>query len=660
MAANPSDFMDLGASGGPNPYLASVQGQQGLQQGQQQLQIGEMQIAAARSAQAQAQQYQADVAHYFNNPKPEILASLIAKYPQQAQALKDSKAALDEPAWQSQLTSYGQIYNAANAGRADLLIKQAQGIKAAEAEKGVDTSEIDDLIGQLGSSDPAAVKAAINNAKALSQVHIAALDPKFADDLQKLNTGANHFTSTGDSAIYDQRTGEIIRQAPDKPAKVEYRTVKNADGSESIVQLGGGGDQASGATGGVPGSTSNAPRRSMGWTPRARDGGDNSDAVVDSKLVSISKATGIGIDDPLTPAQLGTVIAAIPATEGGAGSIADRNNNPGNIKWGGFARSQGATKDPNSGYAVFPTKAAGLQAAQRLGQGYYARGQRTIRDIIEGKPVGGGVAPAQASGNSQVVYTSQGAGQSQVGDTSQTGAAYLATIPAPMQARVVAIAEGRSAPPRNGTKAGDTLMEAVTNYDPTFDAANATSRVKTRVDFTSGKSAQAVNALNTAMGHLLHLDDQAHDLGNFSTAPGMINPLYNLVREKVGGNTALPAFDQTKQAAASEMRKVFAGASGGSEAELQAWESQLSSSKSYEQLHAVIKNGVTLMGSRLSALQDQYATGMNRSDQIPQMIKPSIARAAKQRFGVDLGATPAAPGAPQAAPGFKILRVRPK
>jgi hypothetical protein len=183
------------------------------------------------------------------------------------------------------------------------------------------------------------------------------------------------------------------------------------------------------------------------------------------------------------------------------------------------------------------------------------------------------------------------------------------------------------------------MLNMVTAFDPTFDAANAQSRIKTRVDFTSGKSAIARNALNTAMGHLMHLDGQADQLGNSSF------PFLNAARRfgQTGiGQSEYTNFDQTKTAAASEMRKVFSNSSGGNLTELKEWESSLNSAGSPQQLHDAIRNGVTLMGSRLDALKDQYTTGMGRSDNVPAMLNPKVAAAAKQRFGIDLegGTTP--------------------
>jgi hypothetical protein len=44
----------------------------------------------------------------------------------------------------------------------------------------------------------------------------------------------------------------------------------------------------------------------------------------------------------------------------------DRNNNPGNIKWGPDARAAGATGVDDQGHAVFPNKDAGIQAQANL------------------------------------------------------------------------------------------------------------------------------------------------------------------------------------------------------------------------------------------------------------------------------------------------------
>lgn len=58
-----------------------------------------------------------------------------------------------------------------------------------------------------------------------------------------------------------------------------------------------------------------------------------------------------------------------------------RNNNPGNIEYGAFARGAGATGSDGR-FAVFASMQEGIQAAEKLLQGYIARGYDTIRTII--------------------------------------------------------------------------------------------------------------------------------------------------------------------------------------------------------------------------------------------------------------------------------------
>ena len=62
-----------------------------------------------------------------------------------------------------------------------------------------------------------------------------------------------------------------------------------------------------------------------------------------------------------------------------------RNNNPGNIKTGDWAKAHGATGSDAQGFAIFPNAAAGQQALDDLlVSQYYNRGQRSIASIIGG------------------------------------------------------------------------------------------------------------------------------------------------------------------------------------------------------------------------------------------------------------------------------------
>ncbi|HVV60228.1 MAG TPA: hypothetical protein VHD14_00575, partial [Pseudolabrys sp.] len=62
---------------------------------------------------------------------------------------------------------------------------------------------------------------------------------------------------------------------------------------------------------------------------------------------------------------------SIAAPMGSLGTRGDRNNNPGNIKYGSFAKSMGATGQDADGYAIFPSASAGRNAMSTLLQQKY-------------------------------------------------------------------------------------------------------------------------------------------------------------------------------------------------------------------------------------------------------------------------------------------------
>ncbi|WAL80953.1 hypothetical protein OYT13_13820 [Pandoraea sp. XJJ-1] len=59
-----------------------------------------------------------------------------------------------------------------------------------------------------------------------------------------------------------------------------------------------------------------------------------------------------------------------------------RNNNPGNIRYGSFAKSQGAVGKDSGGFAVFQSAEDGLRALGDLLRSYARRGLNTVRGVI--------------------------------------------------------------------------------------------------------------------------------------------------------------------------------------------------------------------------------------------------------------------------------------
>lgn len=202
-----------------------------------------------------------------------------------------------------------------------------------------------------------------------------------------------------------------------------------------------------------------------------------------------------------------------------------------------------------------------------------------------------------------------------------TGDAYLKTLPQTTAQQVKALAEGRMQPPGSmaiKTPYWQQMLQAVSQYDPSFDMSNYTSRAATRKDFTSGKAAQNLTSMNTALGHLDTLQKAVDDLDNFDTQP--INSAVNYVEQKFG-DPRVNTFNTARDAVADELTRVFRG-SGGALADVMAKKANLSADNSPEQNKAVIKQYVDLLGSRLGSMGEQYSQGMGQAKNGVELLSP--------------------------------------
>jgi hypothetical protein len=98
-----------------------------------------------------------------------------------------------------------------------------------------------------------------------------------------------------------------------------------------------------------------------------------------------------------------------------------------------------------------------------------------------------------------------------VGASPVSGSDYLKQLDAGTANMVKALADGRKSFPSGSALRApywQEMLAHVSNYDPGFDEVNYTGRSATRRDFTSGKAANNIRALNTAIGHLGHLEEQ--------------------------------------------------------------------------------------------------------------------------------------------------------
>lgn len=232
---------------------------------------------------------------------------------------------------------------------------------------------------------------------------------------------------------------------------------------------------------------------------------------------------------------------------------------------------------------------------------------------------------AQVAPDGKIAVVSKPGGQSgapmQFGDPTKTGATYLSTLEPQIASQVKALDEGRLQFPSSfalKTPYWQGMLAAVSRYDPSFDAINYNARASARKAFTSGKEAQQVNALNTVAQHLAQLQGYANALQNRSFTP--YNAVVNAAESKLG-NPAPTNFDRTVLPVAQELERVWRG-TGGSEADIQQWIKNMSSSSSPEQFKEAFSGLSDLIYGKLAALRDQYVQAMGTTADPYRFLSP--------------------------------------
>lgn len=207
---------------------------------------------------------------------------------------------------------------------------------------------------------------------------------------------------------------------------------------------------------------------------------------------------------------------------------------------------------------------------------------------------------------------------------SLTGEQFLNTLPPRVQPLIKKYANGELAltPQMTRTPAGASLLQAVTQYDPTFDATNYQKRQQTATAFSKGVQGNAIRAANQTLYHMGNLYQRAEDLNNFDILPGILNAPINYIEEKGFGDPRQRRYKQSAQAVASELRKVFAGQGGGSLQELKDWEKSFDPNAGEQQQKDYIQNGVDLLRGALQSLESQYQAGMGLNKNMGDLLTP--------------------------------------
>lgn len=218
-----------------------------------------------------------------------------------------------------------------------------------------------------------------------------------------------------------------------------------------------------------------------------------------------------------------------------------------------------------------------------------------------------------------------------------------------------AILEGRASWPKGRDMSDPMKREALRlaiQVDPTLNEATHAQRAQTQKAFTTGKQADAVNSMNTAMGHAAELSDLANELGN-ETGMTLYNKAKNYAKAQ-SNDTGVTAFNTVKKALADEATKVWRG-TGGSEKDVQDAMSNLSADLSQKQLQRNILEFTKLMKSKQDALQSQYEKGIGGMAKVDLLNQEAI-EALNKIQSRNPGSKPAEHGTPiMKGPNGKVV-----
>ncbi len=265
----------------------------------------------------------------------------------------------------------------------------------------------------------------------------------------------------------------------------------------------------------------------------------------------------------------------------------------------------------------------------------------------------------EAAANPFAVPVSEG-GAAATGAQALTGEDFLKTLPAGTQAQIKGLAEGSQPFPTGMSYAKlQPLIQAVSQYDPTFDATNYNGRNKARTDLMSpsGTGGKTINAVNTAASHLGKLSDAIERLDN--TNYSTVNAVENIAG-KLTGSTKATNFEVVQPQAMKEIERLWRGA-GGSQSDIDALKSSLSTNMGKQQQREALATFSDLLMGKLESTRQQRdnALGPVASKKIPVLFdknKPVLQQIYKR---AGLTAPGELAGESVGAPGGQIVVTAP-
>ena len=151
-----------------------------------------------------------------------------------------------------------------------------------------------------------------------------------------------------------------------------------------------------------------------------------------------------------------------------------------------------------------------------------------------------------------------------------------------------------------------------------YDAKEYQARQKALDEFKSGRAAENIKSLQTAIHHIGGLKKAADSLGNTDVLPGALNPAKNTVGRIVSsGSQAKQAdFNTRANAVASELARVFQG-NAPALSQIKEWRQSINTDMSPEAIDRSISAALDLLGGRMDALEEQWHQGVKGPRTLP-------------------------------------------
>jgi hypothetical protein len=225
-----------------------------------------------------------------------------------------------------------------------------------------------------------------------------------------------------------------------------------------------------------------------------------------------------------------------------------------------------------------------------------------------------------------------GSGVPVTAENDITGPDYLQHLKEtdPMYAREVEQRLNGDRPMPTGREAltpqGRKIRQDVLTIEPGSTDADFSTRQMVRKSYTGGNDAKITKSINTTLKHAQTLEKAINDMDNFSTLPGVLNP----VRSAVAGQTS-PAYRKARAAydtAVANFGKEldFAVSGGrptvsGTKHQMEGFDPNAAKDSQLEKLHTA----VDLLKGRLDSHATGYAKGMKKAvEPIDFIDKPNL------------------------------------